>query len=153
MDEIIRLVAAMDIRALMARRVRCLDEKDWAGFAACYADDARSYTFAAGDNPDDVLVGGSAIAARVAKTLDGVATVHQVHEPEIVIEDETHARAIWPLHDRLLHKATGAVMRGFGHYRQRYEKRDGRWLIVEQRLTRLWVERNGEIEADFPVPD
>lgn len=153
MDNLTRLVAIADVRSLMARRVRCLDEKDWAGFAACYADDARSYTFAAGDNPDDVLVGGPAIAKRVAATLDGVATVHQVHEPEIEIESETSARAIWPLHDRLRHEASGAVMRGFGHYRQRYEKRDGRWLIVEQRLTRLWVERNGEIETGFPIPE
>lgn len=147
MDDIDRLMIVIQIRMLMARRVRCLDEKDWAGFAACYADDARSYTFASGDNPDDVLIGGEAIAARVAATLEGVATVHQVHEPEIEIESETQARAIWPLNDLLRHQESGAVMRGYGHYRQRYEKRDGRWLIVEQRLTRLWVERNGEIET------
>ena len=32
------------IRELVARRVRCIDEKDWAGFSATYAPDAVSYS-------------------------------------------------------------------------------------------------------------
>jgi len=48
MDEAERLWAIQEIRRLKARRVRCMDEKDWPGYAACHTPDAVSYTF--GDN-------------------------------------------------------------------------------------------------------
>ena len=146
MDDIKRLIALEEIKALMARRVRCLDEKDWAGFGACYTDDAVSYSFTSADKPEDTVVGGEAIAARVAKTLAGVTTVHQLHTPEIEILSEDRASGIWPLNDILSRVQDGQRrwMRAYGHYRQAYRKVDGRWLIEEHRLTRLLVETGAE---------
>jgi uncharacterized protein (TIGR02246 family) len=149
MNAIDKLVALEEIRALMARRVRCLDEKDWAGFADCYAEDAVSYSFVRPEAPEDKIVGAKEIAARVAKALEGVTTAHQIHLPEIEILSEDHATGIFPLNDVLSRMREGKRhwMRGYGHYRQVYRKVDGRWLIQEHRLTRLLLETGVEEPA------
>jgi uncharacterized protein (TIGR02246 family) len=140
MDPIQKLLAIEDIRALMARRVRCLDEKDWAGFAACYTEDAEAYSNP--NAPESKVVGAKSIAESVSGHLRDVTTVHQVHIPEIEILSEDSARAIWPLNDILSQVKDGKRrwMHAHGHYRQIYRKIDGRWLIKEHRLTRLLVE-------------
>ena len=142
MDPVEKLVALEELRALMARRVRCLDEKDWEGFAACYTPDAVSYSFVRPEAPDDRIVGAQLIAERVAAALRDVITAHQVHAPEIEILSSERATGVWPLNDVLSRMREGKRhwMRGYGHYRQVYEKRDGRWLIKEHRLTRLLLE-------------
>ena len=152
MDFIQKLEAVEAIREMMARRVRCLDEKDWTGFAACYADDAVSYSFVSPDTPEDKVVGAQEIARRVAAVLDGVTTVHQIHLPEIEVLSEDRARGIFPLNDILSRVQDGKRhwMRAYGHYRQSYKKVDGRWLIDEHRLTRLLVE-NGVESCDRPA--
>ena len=146
MDDIRKLMALEAIRTLMARRVRCLDEKDWDGFGACYTDDAVSYSFTSADKPEDTVVGGKAIAARVAKSLAGVTTAHQLHTPELNILSDDRATGIWPLNDILSREQDGQRrwMRAYGHYRQTYRKVGGEWLIEEHRLTRLLVETGAE---------
>lgn len=142
MDDISKLIAREEIKALMARRVRCLDEKDWEGFAACYTDDSTSYSFTSPEKPEDTVVGGKAISERVAASLAGVTTVHQLHTPEIDILSEDRASGIWPLNDILVRVNQGkrSWMRGYGHYRQTYRKVDGQWRIQEHHLTRLLLE-------------
>jgi uncharacterized protein (TIGR02246 family) len=150
MDDVRRLIALEEIKALMARRVRCLDEKDWAGFAACYTDDAVCYSFTSADAPEDTVIGGQAIAERVAATLAEVTTVHQLHTPELEILSEDRATGIWPLNDILIRVQDGQRrwMRAYGHYRQTYRKEGGRWLIAEHRLTRLLMETGvGDVGA------
>lgn len=149
MDPIAKLIALEDIRALMARRVRCLDEKDWAGFAACYTADAVSYSFVRPEAPEDSIVGAGEIARRVAAALHEVTTVHQLHTPEIEILSDDSATGVWPLNDVLSRMRDGKRhwMRGYGHYRQVYQKVDGRWLIKEHRLTRLLLETGVEDQA------
>jgi len=149
MNAVDKLVALEEIRALMARRVRCLDEKDWEGFAACYADDAVSYSFVRPEAPEDKIVGAKEIAARVAAALEGVTTAHQIHTPELEILSEDHATGIWPLNDVLSRMRDGKRhwMRGYGHYRQVYRKAAGRWVIQEHRLTRLLLETGVEEPA------
>lgn len=144
MDAIGRLTAIEDIKALMARRVRSIDEKDWAGFADCYAPDAASYSHGGPGAP--AVIGNTAIANRVSNSLLGITTVHQVHAPEITIESDVAASAIWPLNDLLSWERDGRRhwLRGYGHYRQIYSKASGRWLISEHRLTRLLMERGSE---------
>jgi hypothetical protein len=160
-NDVEKLVATQEIRALMARRVRCLDTKDWDGFADCYTSDAVSHSFQQGDTGepptvgtqviDDLAptVGARAIADRVAEALSSVTTVHQVHEPEIVVLSEDSATGLWPLMDLLVWDQDGGrrYLHGYGHYRQVYEKVDGRWLIKEHWLTRLRVETGLEDQA------
>lgn len=146
MNDIEKLSALEAIRELMARRVRCLDEKDWAGFAACYTDDAVSYSFVSAGAPDDQVIGAQNIADRVKQALEGVTTVHQLHTPEIELISADRATGIWPLNDILSSQRDGKRhwLRAYGHYRQRYRKIDGRWLIEEHRLTRLLAETGSE---------
>lgn len=142
MDEVRKLIEAEAIRTMIARRVRCIDEKDWDGFAACYADDAVSYSVESPDNPGEPTVGNRLIADRVAVALAVMTTVHQIHLPEIEVTGPDTATAIVPLEDILVWEADGEKhwMHGFGHYRQKLEKIDGNWRIKEHRLTRLRFE-------------
>jgi len=66
MDTLEKLVALEDIRRLLARRVRCIDEKDWDGFADCYTEDAVSWSVPVPGQPGDPTVGNRLIADRVA---------------------------------------------------------------------------------------
>jgi hypothetical protein len=142
MDALEKLTAIEDIRALVARRVRCLDEKDWDGFADCYAEDGISYSFQNAEGKETGVVGSRAIADRVGTSLQGVTTVHQIHLPEIDVLAPDSATGIVPLMDFLFWEKDGERhwLRGFGHYRQTFAKKDGRWWIAEHRLTRLKVE-------------
>ena len=144
MDDIQRLIALEEIKALMARRVRCIDEKDWAGFASCYAEDAESHSMSSA--PGGKVVGNRQIADWLAKALSGITTVHQVHLPEIEFLADDTAKGIWPLNDILSWEKDGerCWMRAYGHYRQTLKKIAGRWVISEHHLTRLLVEHGAE---------
>jgi uncharacterized protein (TIGR02246 family) len=150
MDTLEKLVALEDIRRLLARRVRCIDEKDWDGFADCYTEDAVSWSVPVPGQPGDPTVGNRLIADRVAATLRTMTTVHQIHLPEIEVTGPDTATGIVPLEDSLVWEQDGTKgwMHAYGHYRQTYVKQDGRWRIKEHRLTRLREERGtGPVEA------
>jgi len=148
MDDIGKLLALEDIKALMARRVRCIDEKDWDGFAACYTEDAVSHSMSSA--PGGNVTGRQQIGEWLAKALEGITTVHQVHLPEIEFVEEDTAKAIWPLNDVLSWEKDGQRrwMHGYGHYRQTIVRIDGRWLIREHHLTRLLVDSGSEPLAE-----
>jgi len=133
---------------MLARRVRCIDEKDWDGFADCYTEDAVSWSFQALDKPGEATVGNRVIADRVARQLRLMTTVHQIHLPELDVTGPDTATGIVPLEDVLVWEQDGTRrwMHGFGHYRQSYVKADGRWRIKEHRLTRVrFTSGTGEI--------
>ena len=145
MNDIERLLAIEGIRTAMARRARCLDEKDWTGFADCYTADAVSYSLKSA--PGGKVVGAQAIAAGVAGALNGVVTAHQLHLPEITIVSDDTAETICPLNDILSWEKDGKRfwMRAYGHYRQTYKRVGGAWRISEHHLTRLLVEHGNEV--------
>ena len=148
MDATEKLLALEDIRMMLARRVRCIDEKDWDGFADCYTEDATSWSVQEPGKPGTPTVGGRLIADRVAETLRHRTTVHQVHLPEIEITGPDTATGIVPLEDVLVWEQDGTKhwLHGYGHYRHVYVKTDGRWRIKDHHLTRLRVEMGtGEI--------
>lgn len=137
MDTIERLSAVEDIKQLMARRTRCVDDKDWAGLRACFTDDAVSYSV-----QKDGVQGADEIVERIRHALSHRTTVHQLHMPEITITSDEHAEGIWPMHDDLTWEADGKRFwqRGDGHYRQTYAKVAGRWLIKVHRLNYIKFE-------------
>jgi SnoaL-like domain len=137
MDTLERLLAIEEIKQLMARRTRCVDEKDWGGLATCFAPDAISYSVQA-----DGVQGAANIVARIQAALQHRTTVHQIHVPEITILSATTAEGIWPMQDDLTWVADGKShwQRGFGHYRQSYTKINGRWVIQTHRLNYLKFE-------------
>lgn len=142
MDDLTRLVETAAIQTLMAKRVRCIDEKDWQGLASVYSDDCISWSFGAAEGKSEPTIGGHAIADATARVLSGMTTVHQVHFPEIEFQSDVEATGIWPLNDVLASEKDGkrTWMRAYGHYRQSYRKGAHGWQIVEHRLTRLLVE-------------
>ena len=139
------LTAIDAIKALKARYFRCMDTKDWAGFADQFAPDATmdmSGEIRGGQPGDGVIRGRDDIAAFVRGAIDQVTTVHHGHTPEIEIVSPSTATGIWAMEDKL-RWPEGAPIRslhGYGHYHETYERLDGRWYITSTKLTRLRVD-------------
>jgi hypothetical protein len=152
MNDTERLAAIEEIQALKARYFRCMDTKDWDGFAQVFAPDAvldmRAEVPPSPDDPDAGLVGGNrAIADFVRRNIDPVVTVHHGHTPEIELTSATTATGIWAMEDHLWWPEGGPVqtMHGYGHYHETYqllngEQGDGEWRIKTLTLTRLRID-------------
>src|SRR3989449_9484850 len=146
MDAIERLDAVEQIKQLKARYFRCMDTKDWDGFAAVFAPDAVMDM--SGEMRDQrtegegVTRGAAEIAAFVRGAVGDVVTVHHGHMPEIEVTSATTARGIWAMEDKLRWPEGAPIraMHGYGHYHETYEKVDGRWLIKTLTLSRLRVD-------------
>jgi len=143
MDAVQRFAAIEEIKQLKARYFRCMDTKDWDGFADVFAPDAVMDMSAevpdSGDPEAGITRGNTAIAAFVRGHVGDVETVHHGHMPEIDITSTTTATGIWAMED-MLRWPEGtpiAAMHGYGHYRETYERVGLRWLIKTLTLTRL----------------
>ena len=122
-----------------ARYCRCLDTKDWTGYAALFSDDFVLDTTGSGGTR---TVGRDASVAMVRSSIDEqTITTHHVHSPEIRIDGD-EATAIWAMQDRNIWP-DGRNLLGFGHYHERYRRENGEWRIAESRLTRLNMEMAG----------
>jgi len=146
MDMTERLTAIEDIKALKARYFRCMDLKDWPGLQAVFAPDVVcDFRDSTGTRDETLLTHGAALYVKnLAPILENIVTTHHGHMPEIEITSPTTATGIWAMED-LLWVQEGApvtykTMRGFGHYLETYEKRDGVWEIKTISLNRLRVE-------------
>jgi len=145
MDPAQRLEAIEEIKQLKARYFRCLDTKDWDGFADVFASDARMDMSGEvkGDEPGAGITTGSREITEFVRAMVGhVTTVHHGHTPEIDVTSPTTATGMWAMEDTLRWPDGGplATMHGYGHYHDTYEKRDGRWRIASTTLTRLRVD-------------
>ncbi len=85
--------------------------------------------------------GASLYVKNLEPILRDITTVHHGHMPEIEITSPTTAEGIWAMEDLPWAGDTAPMpfktLRGFGHYHETYEKRDGGWGIKTIRLTRL----------------
>jgi len=123
-----RLEAIEEIKQLKARYFRCMDTKDWAGFAAVFAPDAEMDM--RGEDPGSGLNrGAQVIADYVRNAVDPVVTVHHGHMPEIELTSDTTATGIWAMEDKLSWPEGSPIswMHGYGHYHETYERVDGEW--------------------------
>ena len=133
-----RLAVVEEIKRLKARYFRCMDTKDWDGFAAVFAPDAemdmRGEDPASGFNH-----GAQVIADYVRSAVDAVVTVHHGHMPEIEVTSDTTATGIWAMEDKLKWPEGSPIswLHGYGHYHETYERVDGTWRIKTLTLTRL----------------
>jgi uncharacterized protein (TIGR02246 family) len=135
-ERVDRLEAIEEIRALKAKYCRCVDTKDWEGFATIFTEDLVIDFGESTSHPQSKSEFVSSAARHFAKNL----SVHQVHNGEVEFLDAAHARAIWPMYD-LVEKTSAdsdyASHTGWGHYTEEYRKRDGRWLCSRTQLTRI----------------
>ena len=126
----------LEICNLKARYCRCLDTKDWDGYAAVYTEDAILDTSPSGGLR---VEGRDAAIAYVRSSIsEDTITTHHVHAPEIEIHGDT-ATGVWAMQDRNIWP-NGRKLLGFGHYHERYVRIGGSWRIAESRLTRINME-------------
>lgn len=142
------LLAIEQIKQLRARYFQMLDEKDWPGYAALFTEgavlDFRGEIphqvrdpQARAELPGDAFLfnGGPAAAATFEKHLADCVTVHHGHDPQVTLTGPDTATGLWAMWDCLDYGHE--LFQGYGHYRERYRRVDGRWLIEELELTRL----------------
>lgn len=142
MDRLDKLIALEEIRTLKARYFRCVDTKDWAGFADLFVEDA---VFDISDDvPGGVVVGRDQIVAAASVPLKDAVSVHHGHCPEIEITSATTASGVWAMEDRLswseAAKGPLSALHGFGHYVESYVRIAGAWKIKTLKLKRLRVD-------------
>jgi len=148
------LLAIEEIRRLKGRYFRCLDTKDWDGWAEVFTEDATLQfdlsvsTLGRDGLPSPKLTGRAEILAFVARDLATAQTVHHGHTPEIEITGETAARGVWAMQDVVDHGEV--VLRGCGHYRETYRKEGGAWRIASSHLTRLSLSKEERNRISLP---
>lgn len=139
MTDLAYVTAYLAISQVKARYCRTLDTKDWAGYADVFTEDLELDTRPAGG----ALMRGRDEAVRLVRaSVETAETAHHVHSPEMTIAGDT-ADVIWAMQDRVVWGAERIARMGnlghtgYGHYHEQYVRRDGRWRIARQRLTRL----------------
>jgi len=144
MDDARYVEAWLAIGAVKARYCRLLDTRDWAGFAALFTEDFELDVSEGTALP--VIRGRVAAVEQIRSSVASARTAHQVHSPEITLTSDNEAQVIWAMQDRVVWPPEQAAQRGFagltgyGHYHERYVRRDGAWRIAALRLTRLHID-------------
>jgi hypothetical protein len=120
-----------------ARYCRLLDTKDWDGYANLLTEDFLLDISEGTQIP--LLHGREAALRQIRASLAETQTVHQVHAPEIELDGDA-ARVIWALQDRIVRGADRPSITGYGHYHERWVRRNGEWKLAALRLTRLHID-------------
>ncbi len=142
-DDVQRLADIQAITQLKAWYCRCVDTKDWSGYASCLTDDTQL----AGDG-GTVQNGREEVVAFVSTALEHATTVHHVHNPEITLTGPDTATAIWAMNDYVeIPLASGQpfVLRGYGHYHEEYVRTPDGWRVKSSTVQRLRVDTEGEV--------
>lgn len=132
-----RLEDIEDIRQLKYRYFRCIDTANVKELAELFTEDASikyeggTYTFETQGRDKICEAIGYAFHA------EAIAFHHGNH-PEIEIVSDTEATGTWYLRDWFLDLRRKITTDGAAFYRDKYVKRDGRWLIAHSGYTRVW---------------
>lgn len=136
MNDSISFEEWQNICCAKARYCRYLDSKEWDNFAALFTDDLELDVSEGTDIP--VIKGREEAMAMIRSSIETAKTSHQVHCPEMA-RDGDAILVTWAMQDRVIWGPERALS-GYGHYHERWVKRDGVWKIAAQRLTRLILE-------------
>jgi NADPH:quinone reductase-like Zn-dependent oxidoreductase len=141
LDELEKLAAIEEIKALRARFARCMDTKQWLAMQDTITDDCE-FDARDGATVTELWIGAEDIVANIRRSLETAVSVHHAHMPEIEITSPTTAKGIWAMWDLLKFAGVPTVeLTGAGHYIEGYEKQaDGKWRLKSYRLTRLRVD-------------
>ena len=116
-----------------------LDTKNWAAYADLFTEDLEY------DTSGEVLRGRDAAMADILKHVEHAKTAHHVHSPIIEVDGDT-AKVVWAMQDRVIWDPRSpnypkmAGHTGYGHYRERYRRENGRWRICAMQLRYLIFE-------------
>jgi hypothetical protein len=142
MTDAIDFQTYLAISHVKARYCRALDTKDWAAFTDVFAEDLDLDTTGSGGTR---IQGRDAAVRTIRSSLEHAQTAHQVHSPEMQFDGDA-VRVIWAMQDRVIWAAERrprpdiGSLTGYGHYHERYERRNGEWKIVALSLTRLLID-------------
>lgn len=137
-QRISRLEAIEAIKQLKARYLTACDRKQADVLRDCFPDRPVVIDYGPVGSFDhrDGLVG---IFQKVACN-DHVFDIHLGSNPQIRIEDATHAQGTWGLYFFQIDAATNKMMQLAGYYDDRYELIDGEWKITETRFQHYSVQ-------------
>ena len=140
-EEVQRLKDVNEIMQLKARYCRCVDVKDWAGFAECLTEDHELV----GDG--HVITGRDDVVRYVKAVLGDAMSVHHAHSPEIEITGPDTATATWAKNGYVIMPNDGSpfVFRGYGHYHEECVRGAQGWQIRRCVESNLRVDTEGEL--------
>ncbi len=137
MTEQAELIAFYELTQAKATYCRTLDTKDWNGLAALMIADVE-FGMSDGDSEPQMTVGRDEVLALLKSLVAGSRTAHQVHAPEIDL-NEDEARVIWAVQDRAVFD-NGTSVTGYGHYTERWVRQGDAWKLASLRLSHLITE-------------
>jgi hypothetical protein len=144
MSTLDELAARWELSEAKARYCRLLDTKDWAGFAALLTDDYELDVSEGTGLP--VVKGRDTAVKQIQASILSAKTAHQVHSPEIQLNGD-EARVIWAMQDRVVWGSDRPSLTGYGHYHERWVRRNGEWKLAALRLTRLHLDFQPHAES------
>ena len=137
------------IRQLKARYCRFLDAKDVDGWRSVFTTDVvvlldmAVSTGGADPMTAPPVEGVDTFVPMVLGSLEGAATMHHCHTPEIAVTSPETATGIWAMEDWIIF-ANGNELHGAGHYHETYEKQGDTWRIKTLHLTRTIQQVSGD---------
>ena len=149
MDDIERLTIIEDLRRLMARYVYSADHQRWPELAALFTPDGTFTPHNVDGSVAQRMAGREEIAASIPAAIGpGAVLIHHLFSDETDVDSAASAHGVFAMEDLITRPAsTGesgqaqfTSMHGYGHYRPRFTRVDGRWYIAELVLTRLRVD-------------
>jgi len=127
-----------------ARYCRTLDTKDWNGFAEQFTDDFELDVSEGTGIP--LIKGRDAALKQIQSSILDATTAHQVHMPQIELNGD-QANVVWAMQDRVIWGPERPSLTGYGHYHERWVKREGMWKLAALKLTRLHIDVHPPIKA------
>lgn len=134
MTEQAELIAFYELTQAKAKYCRTLDTRDWDGLAALMTADIEFGMGEAHSEPH-MTVGRDETVALLQSLVAGSRTAHQVHTPEIDLNGD-EAQVIWAVQDRAVFD-NGTSVTGYGHYTERWVRREDVWKLASLRLSHL----------------
>jgi hypothetical protein len=130
-----KLIAAEEIRELMARYVRFADTKQWDRLAALFLADASFIPRKIDGSIWFHMSGRDEIARQIGTSVGTAQPIHHLFSYELEFQSETSVHGVWSMEDWIF--ASDHTMHGYGHYHASYQKLDGMWFIAKLEQTRI----------------
>jgi ketosteroid isomerase-like protein len=128
--------AFFELTQAKARYCYTLDLRDWAGFADLMSEDMELDVSEGTGVP--VIIGRDNAVEMIRSSLTNTRTAHQVHTPLMEVTSD-EAQVIWAMQDRVVWE-NGPTLTGYGHYHERWVRRDSQWKLASLKLTRTILE-------------
>jgi hypothetical protein len=139
------------IKQLKASYFSNIDAKNWDALRQLLAPNVTEDTTC---SAGPIFFDRESFIAFLKLTLGGATTHHQGYDPHIKLTSATTAEGLWTLEDVLIFGGVLGV-HGYGHYNDKYEKVNGKWVVKYSKLTRTrldLINPDGTvIQANAPI--